>query len=446
MLKPRGRLLISAAIYSIPQVLYAMPGALPSGANLVTKGAYSAAFPSSLSTNPAVLPMAMGERKFVMSGFTMPAIALELGQVDNLTDQLESLETAVDDAKSENSPGGDTVTQDEADAIKGEFDSFVAELSEDAYVNLEANMNLPAFPMMFRALGGVVAVNVEGSLNVKLTAYGNELIYDDINKELNTDAVVYVQSGAFIQVGLAYGYEYGKVQFADQDFDLSLGGRLKITQGSLSRQLIALDSEDESGDSAADRAKDNYDLNKKNSLAIGLDVGAAVSNSKMHLGVMLRNLLPEEFDYEKIGTNCAAKPTPTEQQDCNSAAKFAGQINYSKSYKLDPQLMLDGSYLIHDSGLRVFGSIETNPVESATGSEYQWLVAGIGYAGPWWLPSVHVSYNKNIAGEKLDMISLGADFFKVLNFQLSVSPEKAEIDGNSTYRAAALSIGVFTSF
>ncbi|MBB5187369.1 hypothetical protein HNQ57_001638 [Zhongshania antarctica] len=447
MLKCNSRLLLIGATCLVPHALNAMPGALPAGTSLISKGGYSATFSPSPATNPAVLPIALGARNFIVGGLALPAaIAFEIGQVDNLTDRLDGLEEAVDNAESAQSDGGEDVTQAEADAIKAEFDSFVAQLGDDAYVNLQANLNLPVLPVMFKAFGGVVAVTLEGSADVKLTGYGNELTYDGAAQELNFDAAVYVESGVFTQLGVAYGYEFGKVQFANQDFDLNLGGRLKITQGSLSQQLIVLDDDDDDDDSASDRAEDNYDLNKKNTLAIGLDVGAVVSNSEMHLGVVLRNLIPEKFDFTELGMNCASKPTPTEQADCNSAAKYAGKIGYSSSYKLDPQLMLDGSYMIPGSGFRAFGSVETNSVETVTGSEYQWLVAGVGYSGAWWLPSIHVAYNKNLAGEKIDMISLGADLFRVLNLQVSVSPDKAKVDGDSIYRAAAVSIGLFTSF
>lgn len=449
MFIPRGRsLVVGSSILLSSSALYAMPGVLPNGTAVIGKGGYSATFSPSPSTNPAALPIALGARAFAVGGLAVPAaIAFEIGQVDNLTDRLDLLEIALDDAESDTGDGGENVTEAEANAIKAEFDSFVAELGEDAYVNMQANLNLPVTPVMFKAFGGVVAVNVEGSADARITAYGNELAYDAANEELDIDAAVFVQSGVFVQLGVAYGYEFGKVNFANQEFDLNLGGRLRVTQGGLSQQLIALSSDDDDEeDTAADRAKDNYDLNKKDTLSVGLDLGAIVSNRKMHLGVMLRNLIPEEFDYEELGKNCASKPTPTEQEDCNSAAEYADKIGYSSSYKLDPQLMIDGSYMIHDSGFRAFGSLEANSVESVTGAEYQWLVAGVGYAGPWWLPSIHVAYNKNIAGEKIDMLSFGADLFKVLNIQISVSPDKAEVDGDSVYRAAAVSVGLFTSF
>lgn len=427
--------------------VFAMPGNIPSGSNLVSKGGHTGVLPYSSASNPASLTKRMGEESWDMGGFSLPLLALEIGDVDNLGDRLDELEEALEEVESLNSDGGEEVTPAEAAAVKSTFDGFIADLGEDAYVNFDLGLPLPTLPVLFKAFNGVIAINVEASLNARFSALGDELIYDENNQDLSTDTSVYVRSGEFIQADLSYGRELKPIMLFKQEFKLDVGGRLKFTHGALSRQVIAIDDDnsDSDDDSAFDRASDNYDLNKKSTLAIGLDVGTSIHNDKWYVGAMLRNLIPQEFDYADIGTDCAEKPSAGLRRDCEVAAKFAGRIALSDSYKIDPQLMLEGSYLVHESGLHLFGSIESNSVENVSGGEYQWAVAGVAFSGPWWLPSVELSYNKNLAGQKLDLISLGAQFFKAVNLQVSASPEKAEFDGDSINRSAAISISFFTT-
>ncbi|NKI18414.1 conjugal transfer protein TraF [Spongiibacter sp. KMU-166] len=437
---------LTALLLSGASAVSAMPGNLPAGAELVTRGSYTGFFNPSFSSNPAMLPVALGDRSYSLGGFSLPAFALEIGQVDNLAEQFDSMEEALDNAESSNSDGGENVTQDEADAIKAEFDAFVAELDENAYVAFDVALPLPALPVMFKALGGTIAVNAEASVGVNIQALGDELRYNQADEEIETDTSLYVRSGEFTRIGVSYGKEMGKFAIAGNDFDVNVGGRLTLTKASLSRQVIRIvDDSDDEDESAFDRAEENYDENKEDTTTLGLDVGFALHNSKSHFGATIRNLIPQEFDYADIGIDCGQKPTEGQQADCDAAANFEGRINLRDSYELEPQLALEASHTIHESGLRVFGGLEANSVENVAGHEYQWASIGLGYVGPWWLPGVQVAYHSNLAGEKLDMLSLGMQLFKAVNLQVSLSPETAEVDGDDIYRSAAVSLTFATS-
>ena len=439
--------LISASLVVFATQTHAMPGTLSSGSNLVSRGGYTPSLPYSSASNPASLVKLLGDQRIDIGGFSLPLLALEIGDVDNLGDRFDALEEALDDIESDDSAGGEAVTPAEADAVKPQFDDFVDELDDDAFLNVDVSLPAPALPIIFKALDGVVAVNLEASANVRISGLGGELLYDDVNQELSTDTAVYVRSGEFVQADISYGQEPMLLTLFNQTFDFGVGGRLKVTRGALSRQVIALDDDsDDDDDSAFDRAGDNYDNNKQTTTAIGLDVGAMIRSQKLYLGATLRNLIPQRFDYSDIGKNCDSKTTDGERRDCQVAANFAGRVSLSDSYELEPQLMVEAAYQLHKSGLHVFGSIEANSVENVSGGEYQWAVAGLAFTGPWWLPSAELSYIKNLAGQKLDMIAVGAQFFKVVNLQLSVSPDKAELDGDTVNRAAALSISFLTTF
>lgn len=439
--------LVSVLLLSVATHSQAMPGNLSSGSNLVNKGGYTASLPYSSASNPASLVKLLGDKNIDIGGFSLPLLSLEIGKVDNLGERFDALEEALDDIESDDSAGGEAVIPAEAAAVKSKFDDFVNELDDDAYLNADIGLPVPALPIMFKALDGVVAINLEASLNARISGLGGELIYDEVNQELSTDTAVYVRSGEFIQADISYGQEPMLLTMFNQTFDFGVGARLKITRGALSRQVIALDDDgDDDDDTAFDRAGDNYDSNKKETTSIGLDVGAMIRSQTLYLGATLRNVIPQSFDYSDIGKNCESKATDGEQRDCQVAANFAGRVSLSDSYEPEPQLMVEAAYQLHKSGLQIFGSIESNSVENVSGGEYQWAVAGIAFSGPWWLPSAELSYIKNLAGQKLDMIAVGAQFFKVVNLQLSVSPDKAEFEGDSVNRSAALSISFSTTF
>jgi hypothetical protein len=443
-IRPYG---LAALILSSATSVSAMPGNLPAGAELITRGSYTGFFNPSFASNPAMLPIALGARSYSLGGLSLPAFALEIGQIDNLGDQIDALESAIEDAESTNSDGGENVTQAEADAIKSEFDAFVAALDEDAYIGAEVSLPLPVLPVMFKALGGTVAINAEASLGVNIQVLGDEIRYNQGDEEITTDTSIYVRSGEFMRLGVGYGRELTKLNIAGKDFDVNIGGRFTLTKASLSRQVIRIDDDgdDDSDDSSFDRAKENYEDNKKDTTSLGLDVGVALHNDTSHFGATIRNLIPQEFDYTDIGINCGQKPTEGQQSDCDTAANFEGRVNLRDSYELEPQLALEASHTIHSSGLRVFGGLEANSTENVAGKKYQWASIGLGYTGPWWIPGVQIAYHSNLAGEKLDMLSLGVQLFKAVNLQVSVSPDKAEVDGDEIYRAAALSITFATS-
>ena len=117
-------------VFSSPSI--AMPGNLNSGSNLVSRGGYTPSLPYSSASNPASLVKRLGDQRIDIGGFSLPLLALEIGDVDNLGDRFDALEEALDDIESDDSAGGEAVTPAEADAVKSQFDDFVDELDDDA--------------------------------------------------------------------------------------------------------------------------------------------------------------------------------------------------------------------------------------------------------------------------------------------------------------------------
>lgn len=431
----KARKIITAIITAAPLCAQAVPGNLPGGSNLATNGVtVKHGAPASVG-NPALLSRALGERSWALHGFKLPTFAIEIGAVDDFVDRLDELEELVDAAEAD-----DQVTQQEFNNIDQQFQDVLVEIGDKAEVGLDLSIPLPTLPVLFRAFDGVMAIHLDAAISAVVDIIDGDL--ELAGDEILTNSAVHLRAGTFAQLAVDYGRQIMPLNLGGFSGVLSAGGRVKIIQGSLSRQVASLDSDDED-ETAFDRAGENYDLNEKTSTGVGLDVGAAFEADALALGVTLRNLLPAEFDYADIGQNCGAKPTQTERQDCLATAAFiaSGDVAANESFKLDPQLFIESSYEIADSGFTVFGGLELNKVENVAGNEYQWLNVGVNYAGPWWIPAIRVGWRSNLAGSKLDVVSLGLNLFNIINIEAFQALDTVEYEGDSAPRSAGVTIG-----
>lgn len=428
------------ALTAFPLCAIAVPGNLPGGSNLTTNGVtVNAGTPSEVG-NPALLGRALGQRSWALQGFKLPALAIELGPVDGFVDSLDELELAIDAAEQD-----EQISAQEFDEIEQQFQSVLIEMGNKAEVGFDLAMPLPTLPVVFRAFDGVMAVHLSAALSGVAEVLDGDLELAD--QEILTNSAVYVRAGSFTQVSVDYGRQLMPYTLGEFAGEISVGGRLKVIHASLSRQVASLDSDDDD-ETAFDRAEENYDLNEKTSLGVGLDVGAGFDAGALALGVTVRNLVPAEFDYADIGRDCASKDTETQRQDCLATAAFiiSGDVAAKQSFKLDTQLFIESSYEISNTGFTVFGGLELNKVKNVAGNEYQWLSAGMNYAGPWWIPAIRLGWRSNLAGSKLDVISLGLNLFNVINIEAFQALDSVEYEGDSLPRSAGFTLGFGGTF
>lgn len=442
-----GTAVAAAAVSLWSGFALAAPGILNTGGQFSTGGVTTGRAMPALQSNPSLLPLTLkGEQRFRVGIFELPALGLEIGPVDNFTDDLETIEDELD---------RDIRSEQDAQEVLDRLNPILAEIGDSAYVNLDVSLPIPVLPVIFRAGLGVFSVHADISGSVRIDVLDDPLRIvratpgmdcSDTNVcEIMSDSSVYLRSGAFARVGVGYGQPLMSLPLMGMDGNLHIGGRLSVIQGRMSQQVARLDDESEE-DSAFDRAGDNYDLNERTSTGVAADVGLSWVSEGLHAGLLLRNLLAPSFDFGPIGIDCDNKPTPAEVLDCRAAERFGNEIDLAGKFEMEPQLMAEVVYTIPKTQLRVLSSIELNKVENVGGDEFQNFFLGLNYEGPWWLPGARVGYQSNLAGEKLSAVTAGVTLFGAVNIDLLYGLESVKFEGDSLPRSAAVRIGFAMPF
>ena len=440
------KLVLTSCLLGAASMAQAVPGVLGTGTNLTTGGVSIDGTPPSTSSNPALLKQSLGDRSLALQGFRLPSIGVEIGDVNNFVDRLDDLEADIEAAEAD----GDVSFAEETQLIT-EYGDLLVEIGDNANLTVDIAMPIPTLPVVFSAFGGVMALHVGGAASVEMDIIDGPIVVNNVDDTVETNSAVYLRSGVFYELAVDYGRDIVPLQLGAFDGAISVGGRLKVIQGSLSRQLALLDDDSED-ETAFDRAGDNYDLNEESSTAVGADIGVGFVAEGLSLGLTLRNLIPAKFDFAEIGVNCGQLSAGTQRDDCFASAQFVdgyrvgsvfyeGEVPASESFELEPQLSLESSYVI-GKGFTVFSTLDLNKVENIAGNDYQWLNAGVNYAGPWWIPALRLGWRSNLAGSKLDVVSLGLNLFNIVNIEAFQALDSVDYDGDSAPRSAGVSIGI----
>ncbi|MGJ8667939.1 MAG: conjugal transfer protein TraF [Oceanococcus sp.] len=444
MLKRNG---IALVLLFVAAPALAVPGVLGTGTNLTTGVVSIDATPPSTASNPALLKQSLGDRRYAIQGFRLPSVGIEVGPVDDFVDQLDRLERNIESAEAD----GD-INPAEAAFLKDNFEDLLVEIGDKANVTLDIAMPVPALPIVFPAFAGVMAIHAGVAASIDINVIDGPLDIDTNNDTVDTNTAVHLRSGVFYELAVDYGQDVLPLKLGAFDGAISVGGRVKMIQGSLSRQVALLDDDGSGNDTAFDRAEESYDLNEESSTALGADIGVGFVAEGLSLGLTLRNLIPAKFDFAGIGVNCGQKPAGPERDDCNASAQFVngytvdgvfypGEVAASDSFTLDPQLSLEASYVL-GGGFTAFSTLDLNEVENIAKNEYQWLNVGVNYGGPWWIPAIRLGWRSNLAGSKLDVVSVGVNLFNIVSIEAFQALDSVDYDGDSTPRSAGVSIGI----
>lgn len=418
-------------------------GALAAPGNLADGGQFSSGHVTGgfmlplAQGNPSLLPQGMRADQNIRTNILdLPSLAVEIGEADNFVDRFEDIEDRVD---AFNESGG---TSEDPNALINDANAIFQDIADDGYATIDLFMPVPALPVLFRAFDGVFSLHAD----VAATAKAEVLFDTDLTgfefdgNEITSDSAALISTGVFQRVGVGYGRELMPLAFGPMRGTLQVGGRLSIVRGSLSRAVAALDSDDE--EDAFDRIEDNYDRNEESSTGVALDAGVAFVADDFHLGFTLRNLLPPKFDFGPLGVDCGSL-SGGDQIDCEAEAELVdlGLLERNRSFRQDPQAMIEGAYRFGETGLSAYGSLELNSVDNIAGDKYQFLSAGVSYEGPWWAPNIRGGFRQNLAGSKISSLTAGITLFRVLNIDALFGLESAEFDDSSLPRNVGVRVG-----
>lgn len=428
----RSTRLAFAALLCAAGTAQAAPGYLEYGSGLTLGTASTYHGVPGSSQNPAANGLALPKDSGFRSGIlNLANIGLEIGPVDNFVEEIEDLEDALDQ---------ENITADEADALKARFDELLVQIGDQAYLTLDVNAQVPMFPMVFRAFGGAVGVDLGVAATVRSSVLDAPLVYNEVQEKMETRTAAYIKSGIFSRVGLSYARPWHDLSYGPLNGTVHIGGRLNVIQGRLSKQIAALDSSSE--DDAFDRAQDNYDANEATSTGVGVDFGLMFAAERYQLGLNLKNLTAPKFDYGPVGVNCASIADEGQREDCFVAQSFGDEIALNETFELEPQATVEGLYRILGSNWTVNTSLDLNEVNNVVGDKYQWWAAGLGYRSQrFWLPALRLGLRQNLAGSKLSTANVGLTLFGVLNLDVSYGLETVEYDGTSAPRNAGINLG-----
>jgi len=412
----------------------AAPGNLADGGQF-SSGHVSAGFMLPLAQgNPSLLSQNLREEQNIRTNILdLPSVSAEVGESDNFVERFEDIEDRIDAGVN---------SQQEAETLRDDAEAVFADIARDGYATVNAFMPVPALPVLFRAFEGVVSVHadVAASINVNVIDAGFEVAERNGGFDVETDSAALLRTGLFQRLAVGYGRELMPLQVGPFNGTLQVGGRLSLIRGGLSQVVAALDTDEE--EDAFDRVEDNYDRNEKTSTGIALDAGVAFVAERFHVGLTLRNLIPPEFDFGPLGVDCGSL-SGGEQADCNGEVTLIdrGLLARKRSFRQDAQGMLEAMYAIGDTGVRVFGSLETNSVNNIAGDDYQFFSLGLSYEGPWWAPNLRGGLKQNLAGSKISSLTAGFTLLRVLNIDALYAMDSTEIDGSSVPRNVGVRIG-----
>lgn len=434
----RGTALTGPVLLFFSSALSASPlFQLPIGQDVTHAGSSNPRTVQAAGNNPAA-PVT-SDLGGIWFGFGGVGAAYELGPVDDLLDRADQLQEDLDQ---------ETFTQDDANAIAADANEFVQDLGRKGVVKVFANVQPPFLPLggSTPLLGGVVTLGAVAFSGARVSFLDAPITVQEVagapgNYEVRTDTAAYGKAAAGVNVAL--GYSGGVLHRPDGS--LFMGGRLNYYVVELSKGVFKLEDQgDDEDDDAEDGLEDEFDRNRERTRAIGLDLGALWSAHNFRAGATLRNVNEPDFAYGAVGgSDCASKPTPAAQRNCEAANLFASRIQLTERYTMDRQLQLETGVYTESRTWSLAATWDVDAARDATGDAYQWLSVSGAFSPRgmgWIVPGVRLGYRQNQAGAGLDVVTAGLSFFRVVNVDVAAATDSIENDGDEVPRSAMASV------
>lgn len=356
-------------------------------------------------------------------------VGVEVGDLDSLSDEMDGLESALNDTD---------LTYDEAVSAQAQYNAFLDNAGEQGYAKVSTAGYVPAFPILYRHPR-------YGTFSFDLTLAGEMkmlVLDDDIDVVVNgSDVSLETDSSVYSQTALAgvFGIGFSRQVLRLQQGRLILGSKLNVTRMKLTRSVSTIENlDDDASLEESEKFSNNY----------GLDVGAIWVTPNTLLGARVINLNEPRYRYGSLGKDCSLK-SGIAQVNCNVVATFvdSGDLAYRQTYVAERQLSLEASASLVKRQWSIQTSLDVNPVADAVEDEYQWFVASASHLGDSpWLPGFRIGYSKNLAGSKLDYMNLGVTLFQRANLDIGWALETVEVDGKNMPRALFVNLGLETAF
>ena len=356
-------------------------------------------------------------------------VGIEVGDIDSLADELDELELVLDDT---------SLTYAEALAAQTQYNAFLENAGEEEYVKVSTAGYIPAFPILYKhPKYGTFAFDLILQGEAKMLVLDDELdiVVSGSDVTLETDSSVYAQTA----LASVFGIGYSNQVWRNQRGQIILGSKLNLTRMKLSRSIGTIENLDEDDVlEESDAFSNNYSI----------DLGAIWLTQNTLFGIKATNLNEPRYDFDELGTDCAAK-TGIALVNCNVVATFvsSGDIAYSEEYIAKKQFSIEAATSLLERQWSIQGSLDLNAVADAVEDDYQWFVISASHFGSSsWLPGFRAGYSKNLAGTKLDYLNMGFTLFQRANLDIGWALDTVEVDGTSMPRSIFVNLGLETAF
>jgi hypothetical protein len=414
-------------------------------------------------SNPAA-PYLMTNIQSFRAGFLGPlSFGYEMGDVKDLKDQVDQLETILEKDYSSSLSGlsaadlislgltenstnveisnallnGDT----EVSRAVSKANGILGDVGETAYVKMSGAVQVPFMPIIYKTNNRgafMVDANVSfaGRVGVLSDDISAKVTGEDV--ELTSDTAVFLKRATDFRVGIGYSQAVGRPVSGA----LILGGKVNVHSIALGQKLSFLTDEDDNGTDAFG----DFLMDRENAqTGFSLDLGTIWTAPNYQLGATVTSINEPEFDFEELG-NCS-NLSGSELSSCSSTVRLSnkGKLELKETYKMKAQLTLDFALMSINQNWSLSGSYDVNSVADAVGDKYQWSIASISYfSDNAMLPGIRLGYRKNHVGSQLSYITAGVTLARRLNFDLAYGLERAS--GETLPRSLYLSLGYAFAF
>jgi hypothetical protein len=394
----------------------------------------------SVTHNPAACSQVLAAKDHFRMGY-LNAIggSVEIGQVDNFENDINELVDLLEDS---------SITLDAADDLLDRFNGVLENLDSYGYVKANFDTTIPGLPMAVHldswkgslCAEAMLAAQFKGSVLYAPLTLTTRNVNDSVEVDFSTDSALFVKSAQLTQLGLDYVRPVYQGDLGPFNGQLLAGTRVNFYAMQLSRQVILFENfEDEE---VADVIKDEYDQNQQSNSNIGIDLGVSWIGKKYQLGFTLANINEPSFDYGDFSLNCN-QLTATAQNNCLAAIAFVanGNISQQESYVMHALGTVDATYWLM-SRWAIAASYDLADYNDPMGDELQWATVATAYSPmSRWFPAWRLGYRKNLVGESLASVNVGATLFGVFNMDLMYGLDTAVVDGDEVPRTAGLHFG-----
>ena len=369
-----------------------------------------------------------------------PAFAMnyEVGPVDNFADDLDELIDIIDDPNS---------TSDSATDILDRFNVVLDNMGESGFIRSDTAVKLPFLPLFVSsdAFGGTLSVDFSLNVQIGLRVLDADLALDQQTLNFVSDTSVYLKSGIEKKLSVGYGRQFFEARTGKHG-DLYFGAKLNIVAMDLSKQVIRL--QDLDGAEIDDVINDEYDENLQSSTNVGIDLGVVWDTPYYRTGLSLLNINAPSYDYGAIGENCESRSEASiERNSCEVTRRFIseGRIRGRETHTSEAIARIEGLMKLNDRW-SINSSLDLAPYDDFVGFDNQWFHLATSLEGTKWVPGIRAGLQKNLSGSEISSFLLGFTLFKVVNFDMEVSGESVEIDGDSAPRRLGFAFSVSESF